>query len=348
MPRPLNWGRVIFLMVVVAIICAFSAYQLLHFKSEEKLRVQNTNSSTSHFRLTPFPEQKIFLGFISDGQAYADASDFCEQPDFKSYVEDLGQYGASQAEGTWALVKNPKIALPPTLAEKSWSVISVNESRKKFTLSTPYQILGLEGNSNSCLYIGEKNARSNVQNINFDRMQPAIILMGMTAAPGTKLKPHEDTIEITKENRSLYLSVYPWLEEWLNEFGRDDSSACGSEDGYFPLARLHSIEGEVIKGNSNTTYWIAATGCETLDNWNLVVSNGDGSMSFVSLNRPKSGYDYTPGKVWTVRMIGDENIEFLIYAQYYEGSSYVLLKLIGNEKSGYQLKEIASTAYEGL
>lgn len=288
-PRPLNWGRVIFLVVIGAIICASAAYQLLYFKAEKKLRGQNTISSASHYRLTPFPEQKIFLGFVSDGQAYADASELCEQPDFKFYVEGVGQYGTTQPDGTWALVKNPKIALPLTLGEKSWSVISVNESRKKFTLDTPYQILRLE-NNNSCLYIGEKNARSNVQNIKFDRMQPAVILMGVTAPPGTKLKPHEDAIEITKENRALYLSVYAWLEEWLNEFGRDDSSACGSEDGYFPLARLHSIEGEVIKGNSNTIYWIAATGCETLDNWNLVVSNDDGSMSFISLDRPKSGY----------------------------------------------------------
>jgi hypothetical protein len=52
--------------------------------------------------------------------------------------------------------------------------------------------------------------------------------------------------------------------------------------------------------------------------------------------------------VWTADIDNDGVPEFLIEAQYYEGSRYVLFRLNKNDKGGYYFTEIAGTSYEGL
>jgi hypothetical protein len=93
---------------------------------------------------------------------------------------------------------------------------------------------------------------------------------------------------------------------------------------------------------------MAASGCDVLDRWSLVMMNEDETVSFIGRDRPPQDYDYWPVKIWTVDTDGDGAPEFLVKAQYYEGSSYVLLRLINDEKAGYRLTEIAGTTYEGL
>ena len=79
-----------------------------------------------------------------------------------------------------------------------------------------------------------------------------------------------------------------------------------------------------------------------------MITNEDETVSFIRRDDPLRSYDYWPTKIWTVDIDGDGALEFLIRAQYYEGSSYMLLRLINDEKTGYRLTEVTGTAYEGL
>lgn len=348
-----RWGRAFFAVGVAIVVCSAMAFQLMHKVADgvqgkkESEVLFNAQEPQWHLRLKEFPEQKILLGFANDKHIYMDASGFCVQPGFRPYVmDDTALKQADGSEGL-ALIKTPDIRLPADLQSRAWAIVSEDKPMVEAWFDIAYQWLGPESSSNACMYLGQKDAlKTSVDRI-LPNTKPVIGLLGSEVKSGLRLMPSAPSFEVTSQNRDAAFVDLPWLREWMKAYATTGVEECGTQGEFHERVVIFPIEGKVFAGAPSAKHWIAATGCETLVDWSLVVTTHNG-VEFVPLGRHKEEYDYGPGNVWTVDIDGDGNMEFLFDAQYYEGSRYVLLKLKHYEKLGWRLNEIAGTEYEGL
>jgi hypothetical protein len=104
------------------------------------------------------------------------------------------------------------------------------------------------------------------------------------------------------------------------------------------------VQVRLSPASEQNSHWLAASSCGEQNDWSMVITNEDETVSFVRLGRLRSPDDYKPVEVWTTDIDGDGTPEFLVKAQYAEGWRYVLLRLNTESKAGYELIEIAKTA----
>jgi hypothetical protein len=304
----------------------------------------------SHLRLKGIPEQKIFIGFKHADRTYMDASELCEQPGFRTHADNNGLIKVEGQDGTEMLFEAPDVTLPNDLANRIWRVVSSDAQPTDRVFDMPYQWLSYAHSPvhGACLFLGQKNGDKTPQEFNTHQSEPVIGLMGFGAPLDLRLVKHEGSIEVTKDNRTAKLREFPWLLAWLHKFSSEGAEQCGSSDGFMPTSQVLPIKAKILPNGQQDTHWFAATGCDVLDRWSLVMTNEDGTVSFITVNMPPHTDDYWPGQAWTADIDNDGVPEFLIKAQYYEGARYALLRLNKNSKGDYYLTEIAGTSYEGL
>lgn len=300
-----------------------------------------------HLQLRDVPAQKAFIGFRHDGQVYIDASELCLQPDFRQYIENKDFLKESNPR---LLSEAPDIALPGELAQRVWWVVSGDVLPEERIFDAPYQWLGPPPKffNDACLFLGQKVGKETFQKFRTHESEPIIGLMGLSAPLDLRLQAQEGWITVTDDNRATSMREFPWLLSWVTKLGVKGVERCGYSEGYTPNVDLLPIKVKILPDAQQDAHWLAATGCNVLDHWSLVMTNEDGTVSFITVTMPPGVDKYYPGKVWTVDIDGDGMPEFLIKAQYFKGSRYALLRLNRNDKGGYYFTEITGTSYEGL
>jgi hypothetical protein len=300
-----------------------------------------------HLRLRDIPAQKAFIGFKHEGQVYIDASELCLQPDFRQYIENKDVLNVSD---TRPLSEASDIALPGELTREVWWIVSRDVPPEDRIFDTPYQWLGPpDGAPNyACLFVGGKVEEKTIKQFRTANSQPVVGLMGFGAPLDVNLKAQEGWIDVTDDNRAATIREFPWLLSWMNKLGVKGVEQCGYSEDVTPDVALLPIKAKILPDSQQEAHWLAATACLVLDHWSLVMTNEDGTVSFITLAKPADPEEYRPVKVWTADIDNDGVPEFLIEAQYYEGSRYVLFRLNKNDKGGYYFTEIAGTSYEGL
>jgi|GEM_PF-858217 len=300
-----------------------------------------------HLQLTDIPEQKVFIGFKQAGHVFIDASDLCLQPGFR---ENVRHEELEREDGERPLAEASDISLPDELTQKIWWIVSSDVQAEDRTFDTPYQWLGerLSYVNYACLFLGQKVNRTALNQFRTHKSEPVVALMGFDTPLDLYLKAHEGWIDVTDDNRARTMRELPWLHSWMNKFGVKGVEQCGYSEDVTPDVALLPIKVKMSSNGQQDAHWLVATGCNVLDHWSLVMTNEDGTVSFVSVTMPQDVDGYRPGKVWTVDIDSDGMPEFLIEAQYYEGSSYVLLRLNKNNEGGYSFTGVAATSYEGL
>ncbi|MCZ8257984.1 MAG: hypothetical protein O9327_20250, partial [Polaromonas sp.] len=177
--------------------------------------------------------------------------------------------------------------------------------------------------------------------------EPVLALTNTDTLADLRLDMHTEAIRIKRDRRAIHISKHPWLLRWLREFSSNASKRCGSDE-FRPLTVLMPMQVRLFPASEQNTHWLAASSCGEQSDWSMVITNEDETVSFVQLGRLRSPDDYKPVEVWTADTDGDGTPEFLVRAQYAGGWRYVLLRLNTEGKAGYELTEIARTAYQGF
>jgi hypothetical protein len=303
-------------------------------------------------RLLNIAEPEVLLGFRSAGGVFLDASTFCSHEDFRIRAD--GEEKEIQSPGGDAgglVLATPEITLPESLDHKIFTIVSEEASPEVHVVDIAYQWLNyVNGPSNgACIFLGKKAAKESAKQIPIPLdtdVVPVIALTSKDIQPDVRLVAQDNAIKVTEENRLATIKKHPWLFRWLKEFSSNASEQCGPGE-FMPDTWLLPIQGTVVSGGKQRQHWMVTSGCDWLS-WTLVITNEDETVSFIRRDGPLRSYDYWPTKIWTVDLDGDGALEFLVKAQYYEGSSYMLLRLINDGKTGYRLTEITGTAYEGF
>jgi len=346
-------GLVLLIVVCVGLACVAGIQYFREMKTQPLPVVQVDSpgpvaiEAPWHLQLTNIPEQKVFIGFKHAGQVFIDASDLCLQPDFREHVRNEGP---EPEDGERPLSEASDISLPKELIQRTWWIVSSGVQAEDRTFDTPYQWLGerLAYVNYACLFLGQKMDRIALNQFRTYKSEPVIGLMGFETPLDLHLKEHEGWIEVRDDNRAAKIRELPWLFSWINKFSAKGLEQCGyTEDVMLDMALL-PIKIRVLPDSQQNAHWLAATGCNVLDHWSLVMTNEDGTVSFVTVTMPPDVESYQPGKIWTADIDNDGMPEFLIQARYYGGSRYVLLRLNKNGKGGYYFTEIARTSYEGV
>lgn len=345
----------VLIVVCAGLACVVMLQRILEKKTytayaQRDAQFGGSKMPARHLQLKDASEQKVFIGFKYADRLYFDASALCVQPGFRMRADEDGLIKVPRQIDAELLMETPDIAMPGKLAHESWSAVSAGSPPEGRVFDTTYQWFSYADapHSNACLFLGKRAEDKTPQEFSTERSEPVLGIRGLEAPKDLRLHRHEGAVEVTEENRPAMLLEFPWLLAWLNEFGIDSPDRCGSPDGITPVTLLLPMKVEIFPGSQQSTHWMAATGCDTLDKWSLVMTNEDGTTSFITLDRPSITYDYWPTKVWTADTNSDGVPEFLIKGQYYEGDRYVLLRLIKDGRGSYRLSEIASTAYDGL
>jgi hypothetical protein len=291
-----------------------------------------------HLQLDDSSDQKIFIGFKYGDRVYMDVSELCQQPGFRAHADQEGVFEVkNQTRSARLVLETPDVVLPDSLAHEVWWVISANELPEGRSFDAPYQWLN-EAHApakGACLFLGQRTRGKVPRKLNTEYAEPVIGLIGREDVADIRLKANEDTTKVTPENRLESLRKFPWLLAWLHQFSSKGAKQCGSSDGFMPSTLVLPMQVTISNGKQ-ATHWLAATGCEQLDHWSLVMANEDGTTSFITLDQPPGESGYEPTKVWTTDIDGDGIPEFLIKAQYDKGSRHVLLRLTEGEGGGYQ------------
>ena len=340
---------VMLILVVSGLTCIAVVQRLLDRRVSSPSTPQEVHRIEGpawNLQLNDVPEEKIFIGFKYGDRIYMDASELCGESGFRRFVDS----GAEQQLDDGWLFEAPDIEFPSALADKNWWVISTDTQPESRVFDMFYQWLRHEAAPpvRSCLLLGQRDEEQSPQKLPRNESKPVIGLMGGPTPLDIYLQEHEGSIEVTKTNRTEMLREFPWLLSWLHKFSGGGAAKCGGEDEFMPISLLLPIKTKMRPDGQQNMHWLAATGCDVLDSWSLVMTNEDGTTSFISLDRDQGNYEYWPTKVWTADIDGDGVPELLIRAQYYEGESYVLLRLNERKPDGYYLTEIAASAYEGL
>jgi len=341
------------MLVFAGLICVAGLQHFREIKSSAFPATQKdapevaTRGPSWHLQLKDVPAQKAFIGFKYGNHIYIDVSELCLQPGFREYADDGGVGNENTSR---LLSETPDIRLPDELAQGVWWVISSEVLPEDRIFNTPYQWLGsaTPPYNYACLFLGQRSGQKIVRQFSTEESEPVIGLMGFEAPLDLHLKEHEGWINVTDDNRAVTMRQLPWLHSWMNKFGGKGDELCGYSEGMTPDVALLPIKVKILPNGQQDAHWLAATGCDVLDRWSLVMANEDGTVSFITVTMPPETENYRPAKVWTVDIDNDGAPEFLIKAQYYEGAKYVLLRMNKNGKGGYYLTEIAGTSYEGL
>lgn len=309
-----------------------------------------TEKPSWHLQLEHVPDQRIFIGFKYADRVYMDVSGLCRQPGFRTHADNESLIKVKDQVDATLVLETPDITLPSQLTESIWWVVSSDAQPEERLLDMPYQWLSYAYGpvNGACLFLGASTGKKIPLELLTDESEPVIGLAGLGVPLGQQLVAHEGSIEVTQTNRVEKLREFPWLLSWLHKFSREGAEQCQSSDGFMPTSKLWPIKVKALRNDQQDTHWLAITGCEFSARWSLVMSNEDGTVSFITALRPPNTEYYLPAKLWTADIDNDGMPEFLIKAQYYEGTRYVLLRLKRSEKSGYYLTEIAGSSYEGI
>jgi hypothetical protein len=350
---------VMLLLVCTGLICVAGIQYFRGMKSPPLQTVQTAQKeapqvvakeSVWHLRLRDIPERKIFIGFKYADRVYMDVSELCNQAGFRMHADDEGLVQVNDPSGTGLVLETPDITLPGGLGHEIWWVVSSDELPEGRVFDAPYQWLS-DAHApphGACLFLGQRTRGKVPRKLNTAYAEPVIGLIGREDVADIRLRAHEGAIEVTKDNRVGKLKTLPWLLSWLHKFSSEGAEHCGSSDGFMPTSRLLPIKVKITPTSQQNAHWLAATGCKVLDRWSLVMTNEDGTASFIPVQMQPDTDGYSPTKVWTVDIDDDGLPEFLFKAQYYEGSRHVLLRLNKNDQGDYYLTEIAGTSYEGF
>jgi hypothetical protein len=353
--KGINMAAAMLILVIGGLACVAVLQHLLEKRalalstSKESQWVEEKGPAW-HLQLDDVPEGMVLIGFKYGDRVYMDASELCQQPGFRAHADEDGRIEVKDREGVPLVMETPDITLPDNLAREIWTVLSAHQPPESRVFDTPYQWLN-EAHApanGACLFLGQGTRMKAPRKIYTNYAEPVIGLMGRGEMPDTRLQVHEEVIRVTSKNRLESLRKLPWLLAWLHQFSSNGAKQCGSSDGFMPSTVVLPMKVKILPNGQQAMHWLAATGCEQLDRWSLVMTNEDGTTSFITLNEPMGYSEYGPAKVWTIDIDGDGMPEFLIKAQYYKGSKYVLLRLNESEGGGYYLSEISASAYEGL
>lgn len=302
-----------------------------------------------HRSLMDVDTPEILIGFKSAGRVYLDASSFCEQPGFRSRADIDMRIALQPGDMRRLLVETPDILLPEKLGHGILSVVSTDTAPEARVFDSPYQWLGeaYGPQQGACLLLGQKPASGAPQQLNAFDAEPVIALTGTDTPVDLRLVTQAKAIRVTKDNRGVSIKTHPWLLRWLREFSSNASKQCGPDE-FRPLTVLMPVQVRLSPASEQNRHWLAASGCGGQSDWSLVVTHEDETVSFVQLGRSRRPDDYKPTQVWTTDTDGDGTPELLVRAQYAEGWRYVLLRLVTDGKAGYELAEIAKTAYHEL
>jgi len=352
--KSINMATAMLILVISGLACVAGLQHLLEKRTVPLSTSQGAQwveekGPAWHLQLDDVPEGKVFIGFKYGDSVYMDASDLCQQPGFRAHADEEGVFQFKGTPNTGLVLETPDITLPDGLAHEVWWIVSSHRPPEGRSFDAPYQWLN-EAHApvnGACLFLGQSTETKIPRKLNKIYAEPVIGLIGRDEVADTRLQPHEDATEVTPKNRLESLRKFPWLLAWLHQFSSNGAKQCGSSDGFMPTTLVLPMKVRILPNGQQAMHWLAATGCEQLDRWSLVMANEDGTTSFITLNEPMGYSEYGPAKIWTTDIDGDGIPEFLIKAQYYKGSRYVLLRLNESEGGGYHLSEIATSAYEG-
>lgn len=302
-----------------------------------------------HRSLMDIDRPEILIGFKSADKVYLDVSSFCEQPGFRSRAEIDRRIALQPGDLGRLLIETPDIILPESLDHRILSVVSADMAPEVRVFDSPYQWLGdtYGPQHGACLLLGKKTAGGAPQKLRAFDADPVIALTNTDTPAGLRLDMQAKAIKVTKDNRAASIRKYPWLLRWLREFSGNAAKQCGPDE-FRPLTVLMPVQARLSPASAQTRHWVAVSGCGGQNDWSLVITNEDETVSFVRLSRLPSPDDYKPTQVWTTDTDEDGTPEFLVKAQYPEGWKYVLLRLNTDDRAGYYLTEIAKTAYHEL
>jgi len=345
--KGINMAVVMLILVVSGLTCIAVVQRLLDRRASSPStpqEVHRVQGPAWNLQLNGVPEEKIFIGFKYDNRIYMDASELCGESGFRRYVDS----GAEQQLDDGWLFEAPDIEFPSALADKNWWVISTDTQPESRVFDMFYQWLRHDAapTARACLFLGQGGEERSPQKFRSNEAEPVIGLMGGPTPLDLYLQEHEGSVEVTTANRVAMLRKFPWLLAWLHQFSSNSAKQCGSSGDFMPSSLVLPMKVKILPNGQKTMQWLAATGCERLDRWSLVMANEDGTTSFITLDAPEGPAGYTPAKVWTTDIDGDGMPEFLIKAQYGVRTRYVLLRLSEGEGGGYRLTEIATSAYE--
>lgn len=284
-PKNINMAVVMLILVVSGLACVAVLQRVLEMRASSQAvsrAAEWVEGPTWHLELDDVPEEKIFIGFKYDGHIYMDASVLCRQPGFRRHAESGAEKPLDQ---NW-LFEAPDIKLPSELVNENWWVISGGVPPESHEFAGAYQWFGHDAAppNRACLFLGQKEQERIPQEFRMDRAEPVIGLMGFSYPLNQYLQVHEGAIKVTPKNRLETLRKFPWLLAWLHQFSSDGAKQCGSSDGFMPSSLVLPIKVKILPGAQQTMHWFAATGCEHLDRWALVMANEDGTTSFITLN----------------------------------------------------------------
>lgn len=301
-----------------------------------------------HRSLMDIDKPEVLIGFKSTDKVYLDISAFCEQAGFRSRA-GVDRQIAPPGEGPGKLlVETPDIVLPESLDRRIFSVVSADMAPEVRVFDSPYQWLGdahgpLHG---ACLLLGKKTVQGAPKKLDAFTAAPVIALASTDMPAELRLNAQAKAVRVTSANREGMVRKYPWLLQWLNEFSSNAAKQCGPDE-FRPLTTLMPVHARLSPDARQTRHWVAASGCGGQNDWSLVITNEDETISFVRLSRRPIPDDYRPSQVWTSDTDADGTPEFLVRAQYADGWRYVLLRLNTDEKAGYNLVEVTKTAFHG-
>jgi hypothetical protein len=298
-----------------------------------------------HRSLMDIDMPEVLIGFKTGGRVYLDVSGFCEQPGFRDRAEIDGRTAHEPADPRKFLVETPDITLPKSLDQRIFSLVSTGAAPEVSVFDSPYQWLnGSRGPvQGACMLLGKKTATGAPQALDPFAAEPVVALTDTDAAADLRLEAQAKPINVTKDNRGASIRKYPWLLRWLREFSSNASRQCGTDE-FLPLTQLMPVQSSLLLSSRQNTHWVVASGCAGQNDWSLVITNEDETVSFVRLGRLRSPDDYKPNQVWVIDTDNNGTPEFLVRAQYAQGWRYVLLRLNPDDSTGYHLTEIAKTA----
>jgi hypothetical protein len=302
-----------------------------------------------HRSLMDIDMPEVLIGLKSNGKVYLDISAYCAQAGFRGRADMDKRFEPLPDELGRLLIETPDINLPQSLDHGILSVISTDMPPDARVFDSPYQWLGdnYGPRHGACLLLGKNTASGTPQKLNPLDAQPVIALLATDMPADLRLNTQSKAIEVKKNNRGDAIRKHPWLLRWLRDFSSNASKACGPDE-FNQLTTLIPVNARLSLASEQTSHWVAASGCDGKNEWSLVITHEDETVSFLRLDTWHSDNNYLPTQVWTTDIDGDGAPEILIKGQYAEGWRYVILRVNTDIKRGHYLTEISRTAYHEL
>lgn len=250
-----------------------------------------------HRSLMDIDMPEVLIGFKSAGRVFLDASSFCDQPKFMSRADIDRNIALQPGDLRRLLAETPDIILPDKLDHVILSVVSTDMEPEVRVFDSPYQWLGdtYGPQRGACLLLGKKTSSGAPQQLHAFNAEPVIALANTDTPVDLRLHMQAKAIRVEKDNRGAHISKHPWLLRWLTEFSSNASRQCGSSE-FRPLTMLMPVQARLSPASEQTSHWLAASSCSEKNDWSMVITNEDETVSFVRLGRLQSPADYKPPK----------------------------------------------------